>query len=227
MPSTLGLDGPSVLGMNLTWEQLVGFTATAFVVIVIPGPSVVFTISRALAHGRAVALATVVGNTLGLGLVLILVAAGLGAVVTTSAMAFTVLKVVGAAYLIWLGIQAIVHRKEFHPEQAGADGGNGISSLTAVRQGFIVGVSNPKSFLIFAALLPQFLNTSGGSSTVQMLVLGSVAVALGLVSDSIWALVASQLRDWFARSPRRSETLGVAGGSSMIALGIGLALARK
>ncbi|MFS3130118.1 LysE family translocator [Nocardioides sp. Bht2] len=212
--------------MNLTWEQLVGFTATAFVVIVIPGPSVVFTISRALAHGRAVALATVVGNTLGLGLVLILVAAGLGAVVTTSAMAFTVLKVVGAAYLIWLGIQAIMHRKEFHPEQAGADG-PAISTRTAIRQGFIVGVSNPKSFLIFAALLPQFLNTSGGSSTLQMLVLGSVAVLLGLVSDSVWAVVAAQLRDWFARSPRRSETLGVAGGSSMIALGIGLALARK
>ncbi|CAM3310412.1 LysE family translocator [Nocardioides dubius] len=213
--------------MDLTWAQLLGFTATAFVVIVIPGPSVVFTIGRALAHGRAVALATVLGNALGLAVVLVLVAAGLGAVVTTSALAFTVLKVVGAAYLIWLGIQAIAHRKEFHPEQAGATATARITRATAIRQGFIVGVSNPKSFLLFAALLPQFVSPDAGSTTAAMLVLGSVALLLALASDSLWALLASALRDWFTRSPARASGVGIAGGSAMISLGIGLLFSRR
>ena len=92
-------------------EQLLGFGLAAFVLIAIPGPSVVFVVGRALAYGRGVALTTVLGNTLGLLVVLLLVAFGLGVVVQESIVVFTVLKLAGAAYLVWLGVQAVRHRR--------------------------------------------------------------------------------------------------------------------
>ncbi|TIC83300.1 LysE family translocator [Nocardioides sp. GY 10113] len=205
-------------------DQLWGFGLAALVVIVIPGPSVVFTVGRALAYGHRVAIATVVGNTAGLFLVMVLVAAGLGAIVAESILVFTVIKLVGAAYLVWLGVQALRHR---HRLRISADRSAGVlTSRQAVRQGFVVGVSNPKGFLLFAALLPPFVDRSAEAASVpvQMAVLGLFAVAIGLVCDSAWALAAGRARDWFARSPGRGAGLGAIGGTSMIGLGVGLAL---
>ena len=95
--------------MPVTTEHLLGFSLAALVIIVIPGPSVLFLVGRALSYGRAVALLTVVGNTVGLAVVMVLVALGLGAIVAESLLVFTVLKYAGAAYLVWLGVQAIRH----------------------------------------------------------------------------------------------------------------------
>ncbi|MGO4256893.1 LysE family translocator [Marmoricola sp. RAF53] len=205
-------------------DQALAFALAAFVIIVIPGPSVVFVIGRALSYGRPVALASVAGNTLGLVTIVALVALGLGAVVQESILVFTVLKLAGAAYLVWLGVEAFRHRKDFLVP-AGTDLGRAPMTVgRAIRQGYVVGASNPKGYIMLAAVLPQFVDRGEGQAPLQMLVLGLMATLIGLVSDSTWALVASQLRTWFNRSPRRGEAMGAVGGASMIGLGVAVAV---
>jgi threonine/homoserine/homoserine lactone efflux protein len=211
----------------LTLEQILTFGLAALVLIVIPGPSVVFVIGRALAYGRGVALASVIGNSLGLLTIVVLVALGLGVVVQESIVVFNVLKVAGAAYLVYLGVEALRHRRDFLAGDADSLGRERppMTWKRAIRQGFVVGVTNPKAYMILAAVLPQFVDRGAGHVQVQLLLLGLLAFAIGMVSDSVWAIVASQLRSWFVRSPRRGEAVGAVGGISMIGLGVGLALA--
>lgn len=204
-------------------DQLLGFGLAALVLIVIPGPSVVFVVGRAVSYGQRTALASVLGNTLGLFVVMTLVAVGLGSVVAESVVVFTVVKLLGAAYLVYLGVQALRHRHEIRVTGGGAR--VPLSGGAALRQGFVVGISNPKGFLLFAALLPPFVDPGRGSVPLQLFVLGLAAVLLGLVCDCVWALAAGRARAWFARSPRRGSALGALGGTSMIGLGVGLALA--
>lgn len=204
----------------VTTEQLLAFGLAAFVIIVIPGPSVLFVIGRALSYGRSVAITSVAGNSAGLLLVAVLVALGLGAVVAESVVVFTVVKLLGAAYMVWLGVQAIRHRRTALRDQPGLP--PALPRPTALRQGFVVGVSNPKAFMMFAAVLPQFVDRAAGQVTAQMLVLGIYAFAIGLVSDLVWAVLASRLRTWFGSSPHRGQALGTVGGVSMVGLGVGL-----
>jgi threonine/homoserine/homoserine lactone efflux protein len=206
----------------VTMHQVVAFGLVALVLIAIPGPSVVFTIGRALTYGRTVALTTVVGNSFGLLAALILVSLGLGDLVATSDVAFEVVKVGGAVFLVYLGIQALRHRHGI--EVTGATEAPVMHGLRALRQGFVVGFTNPKAYVIFAAVLPPFIDRDRGSATVQMLLLGSVAFVIGLCSDSLWALLASQLRRWFNASPTRGRALGTVGGMSMIGLGVAVAV---
>jgi threonine/homoserine/homoserine lactone efflux protein len=208
----------------LTPDQVIAFGVAALILIAIPGPSVVFVIGRALAYGRGVALASVVGNSLGLLTIVFLVALGLGVVVEESIVVFQVLKLAGAAYLVYLGVEAVRHRKEFLTRDQGVSAGKAMTWRRAIRQGYVVGVSNPKAYMILAAVLPQFVDRATGHVQLQLLLLGLLAFVIGLVSDSTWALVASQLRQWFVRSPRRGEAVGAVGGASMIGLGVGLAL---
>jgi len=208
----------------LTPDQVIAFGVAALILIAIPGPSVVFVIGRALAYGRGVALASVVGNSLGLLTIVFLVALGLGVVVEESIVVFQVLKLAGAAYLVYLGVEAVRHRKEFLTQDQGTSAGKAMTWRRAIRQGYVVGVSNPKAYMILAAVLPQFVDRATGHVPLQLLLLGLLAFVIGLVSDSTWALVASQLRQWFVRSPRRGEAVGAVGGASMIGLGVGLAL---
>jgi threonine/homoserine/homoserine lactone efflux protein len=208
----------------LTPDQVIAFGVAALILIAIPGPSVVFVIGRALAYGRGVALASVVGNSLGLLTIVFLVALGLGVVVEESIVVFQVLKLAGAAYLVYLGVEAVRHRKEFFTQDQSASAGKAMTWRRAIRQGYVVGVSNPKAYMILAAVLPQFVDRAIGHVQLQLLLLGLLAFVIGLVSDSTWALVASQLRQWFVRSPRRGEAVGAVGGASMIGLGVGLAL---
>jgi threonine/homoserine/homoserine lactone efflux protein len=207
----------------ITVDQFLAFGLAALILIAIPGPSVVFVIGRALAYGRGVALATVAGNTAGLLVIVVLVSLGLGAIVQESILVFTVLKFVGAAYLVWLGIQAIRHRKGFIVNGDGTSGAAALTWTRVIRQGFVVGVSNPKAFMIIGAVLPQFIDRGNGHVQAQMLLLGLIAVAIGLLSDSLWAVIASQLRAWFNASNKRGEAMGTVGGLSMIGLGVGLA----
>ncbi|MGA8257934.1 MAG: LysE family translocator [Nocardioides sp.] len=208
----------------ITHEQILTFGIAAAILIAIPGPSVVFVVGRALAYGRGVALASVAGNTLGLLTIVVLVAAGLGVVVQESMVVFTILKLAGAAYLVYLGIQAIRHRTGF---QVDDDTTASLPVRVAMRQGFVVGVSNPKAFMIFGALLPQFVLPDAGQVPLQLLLLGLVAVVIGLLSDGLWAVLASRVRDWFTATPRRGEALGVVGGTSMIGLGVALAVSGR
>lgn len=205
-------------------DQLLGFGLAAFVLIVIPGPSVMFVVGRAVSYGQRVALASVLGNTAGLFLVMSLVCVGLGAVVAESQLVFTSIKLAGAAFLVWLGIQALRHRRDL---RFGADGERSpVAGWRAFRQGFVVGISNPKGFMIFAAMLPPFVDRSAGAAAVpvQMFALGCVAVLLGLICDSVWAFAAGRTRDWFVASERRGSMLGAVGGTSMTGLGVGMAL---
>ena len=208
----------------VTIHQVLAFGLVALVVIAIPGPSVVFTVGRALTYGRAVALTTVVGNALGLLTALVLVVLGLGEIVATSNVVFEVVKFGGALYLVYLGIQALRHRHGITVTKEGQAAGPPLRPLTALRQGYLVGFTNPKGYVMFVALLPQFLDRSRGDEALQMLVLGSIAFVIGLCSDSVWALLASQLRRWFNASPQRGRALGTVGGVSMIGLGVAVAV---
>jgi threonine/homoserine/homoserine lactone efflux protein len=209
----------------ISLDQVLAFGLAAVIIIVIPGPSVVFVVGRALSYGRGVALASVAGNTLGLITIAVLVALGLGVVVQESMVVFTVLKLAGAAYLIWLGFDALRRRREFLVADTGDGARTPMSVGRAIRQGYVVGATNPKGYIMLAAVLPQFVDRSSGHVQAQMLVLGLLATTIGMVSDSLWALVASQLRNWFNSSPKRGEAMGTVGGVSMIGLGVALAVA--
>jgi threonine/homoserine/homoserine lactone efflux protein len=201
-------------------SQWLAFLVASFLFIQVPGPSLLFTIGRALTVGRREALLSVVGNALGLLVQIGFVALGLGAVVAASASAFTVLKLVGAVYVVWLGVSAIRHRADARValEQQEVPSRHG----HAVRTGLVVGVTNPKTIVFFAAFLPQFTSDSG-SAAVQLVLLGVVFAVLAVCSDSVWALGAGKAREWFAREPQRLDRLGATGGAMMIALGITLA----
>lgn len=203
-------------------DRLLAFAIVAVIFVAVPGPSVLFTVSRALTLGKRPALLTVIGNAAGVYMHVIAVAFGVAAIVESSVLAFSVLKFAGAAYLIYLGVQMLRHRRRL-PDLLGQP-----SAVAGPRKvladGFVVGVTNPKSVVFFAAILPQFVTPANGQLTSQLLVLGLVAIAAALVCDSIWAVAAGTVRDWFARAPRRLEAIGGAGGLVMMGLGVHLAL---
>jgi len=207
--------------------RLLAFAAVALVIIVIPGPSVLFVVGRALAHGRRVGLASVLGNESGSLVLVALVAGGVGPLVQRSALLFTTLKLAGAAYLVFLGARAFLRRRRHALAELAALAGAAEAPrgwARAMLQGFLVGVSNPKTAVFFAAILPQFVARSRGDVPVQMLVLGATFALIATVSDGAWSLVASEARAWFGRSPRRLELVGGTGGLAMIGLGLTLAV---
>jgi threonine/homoserine/homoserine lactone efflux protein len=204
-------------------NQWIAFLVASILFIQVPGPSLLFMLGRALTVSLRDALISVVGNGLGLVTQVMLVALGLGAVVATSATAYTVLKVVGAGYVIYLGIQAIRHRGDARralltgdpePERRGR----------ALATGFVVGVTNPKTIVFFVAFLPQFTSDSAAAGP-QLALLGLVFGAMAVTSDSIWATLAGKARRWFASEPSRLDKLGAAGGVMMIGLGTTMAVA--
>ncbi|MET9488436.1 LysE family translocator [Nocardia sp. NPDC006630] len=202
--------------------NLLAFLVAGTILIVIPGPGVLFVIGRALSSGRRAALLSVLGHSLGVLAMLVLVAAGLGAVVAASAIALTVVKLAGAVYLIYLGVQAIRERRSLREAwESRAEPAQGVRLL---RQAFLVGVSNPKAIIFFSAVLPQFVSPAAGRVPLQILILGLIFVAIALVSDGTWALAAGLARDWFGRSPKRLENLGAAGGVMIIGLGATVAV---
>jgi threonine/homoserine/homoserine lactone efflux protein len=209
-----------------TGSSLAGFTLAALALIVVPGPSVLFVVSRGVALGRRAAVATAFGNEAGLVVQVVAVAFGLGAVVERSVVAFSVVKLLGAAYLVYLGVQAWRHRRALaaglsEPEQAPRRIGR------ILREGFVVGATNPKGLLLFTSVLPQFVDPGGGSVAVQLLVLGAIFCAIALLCDSTWALLAGAARTWLVSSPRRLSAIGGSGGLVMIGLGAGLAVSER
>jgi len=198
--------------------QVAAFAVASFILIAIPGPSVLFVVGRALAYGRRTALASVAGNAAGLEVVAACVALGIGTLVERSALVFIVVKLAGAGYLIWLGIRAVRQRRGMASAFAAAPAP--YRQRRAMLEGFVVGVANPKAVILFAAVLPQFVNRRAGHVPVQMLLLSLVSFAIALVSDSAWGLLASTVRAWFACSPRRLQLVSLGGGLAMIALGL-------
>jgi threonine/homoserine/homoserine lactone efflux protein len=205
-----------------TTGQLLGFALASLVLIVVPGPGVLFVVGRALAHGRRTALATALGHAAGNYVVAAFVAVGLGTLLQRSAEAFVIVKIAGALYLIWLGIHAIRRRKSLAEAMAVAAAPR--EGWRAARDGGVVGITNPKAYILFGAILPQFVNRTAGHVPEQMLILALVSVFIGAISDCSWGFAASAVRAWFARSPRRIEMVGGAGGLAMIGVGVTVAV---
>jgi threonine/homoserine/homoserine lactone efflux protein len=202
-------------------SALAAFVLASFILVVVPGPSVLFVISRGVALGRKAAVLTVLGNEIGLFLQVLLVAAGIGSLVERSVVAYEVLRIAGAAYIVYLGVQAIRHRRSLSTV---LDVTATRSSRHIVREGFIVGITNPKAIVFFTAVLPQFVDPDGAAVPLQMVLLGLISVTVAFVSDSAWGVLAGTARAWLSGAPHRLERLGGAGGLMMIGLGTRLAV---
>ena len=197
----------------------------ALAVTAVPGPTVLFVVSRGVALGRSAALATVLGNELGLMIQVCAISVGLGSIVERSIAVYSAIRLLGAAYLVYLGVQAIRHRGEL-----AATIGRGAMAMPGRRivwQGMVVGVSNPKAFLLFAAILPQFTDPAAGHLPLQMFLLGVICVLIALASDTVWALIAGTARTWFERSPRRLRAIGAGAGAVMVGLGVRIAVSGR
>ena len=210
--------------MNLVIPtRLPEYFIAAVAIILAPGPSVLFTIARAIAWGRKVAVMTVIGNASGFLVLSILVAVGIGPIIQKSALAYAVVQWGGGLYLIYLGIDAIRKRSE-HAADMTNQGPRVPSVGQSIRDGFWVGVLNPKAIVFFAAVLPQFVDIDGGNVTAQLLFMGLVFCVLAFISDGTWGLLAGTARQWLATDARRLEGLRATGGLVMIVLGILLRL---
>jgi threonine/homoserine/homoserine lactone efflux protein len=211
--------------MPVNAAHIASFAVVAAVLILVPGPSVLFVVGRALSLGRRAALLSVVGNAIGEYVQVLLVAAGIGTLVQRSVALFSVLRLAGAAYLVFLGVRAIMHRRD--AAAAVSEARVTPSRTRILRDGVVVGVTNPKTLAFFLAVLPGFVDTAAGAVVAQLLLLGLVWTVIALISDSTWALAAGQARTWLGRSPRRLEAMGVTGGTAMIGLGVYLATSTR
>jgi threonine/homoserine/homoserine lactone efflux protein len=203
-------------------SHVVAFALLSFILIIIPGPNVLFVVSRSLMLGRAAGVGTAIGGQLGVYGQVATVAFGVGALVERSVLLFTVIKLAGAVYLVYLGVQGVRHRRELWAALEAPVETRSVGRI--IRDGFFVGLTNPKSIVFFTAVLPQFVDRSAGNVPAQMLLLGALFMAIAVLCDSTWALAAGTARTWIARSPRRLELIGGAGGLAMISIGASLAL---
>lgn len=201
-------------------DHLLAFVLIAFVLILVPGPSVLFVVTRSLTLGRGAGVATVVGNTAGVYVQVIAVALGLGALVQESIAVFQIVKWCGAAYLVFLGVQTFRHRRSLAAALDAPVERRVLRRILA--DGFVVGLLNPKVIVFFMAVLPQFVDRSG-SVTMQLLTLGAIFCAIALLCDSMWVLLAGAARGRLVSSPRRLAAIGGTGGLVLAGLGAGLA----
>ncbi len=208
------LAGERVIGGT----QLVTFFVASIIIIMVPGPSVLFTLARGVAWGRTVAVLTVLGNSLGTLVLAVVVALGLGPLLARSSASSIALQLLGGGYLVWLGIDALRHRRAHAAAMASREEQRP-TPIRIVRQGFTVGILNPKSLVFFAAVFPHFVNATKGNVTTQLVELGIVFSAMAFVSDSTWGLIAGTARVWLSGSPKRLVTLRTVGGCVMTTLG--------
>jgi threonine/homoserine/homoserine lactone efflux protein len=200
------------------------FAVAAITLLVIPGPAVLYIVTRSVDQGRAAGLASVCGIHVGTLLHVAAAALGLSALLVSSAAAYDTVRWLGAAYLVWLGVRRLLARDE--PPGPGADlhpSRRGLGRIFA--QGVVVNVLNPKTALFFFAFLPQFVDPSRGSVPFQVVVLGVAFVLLGLVSDGAYAVAASSGARWLRRRPGVARTSRLLSGGVLISLGVTTALA--
>ena len=206
----------------ISGARLTQFFIASILIILVPGPSVLFTLARGVAWGRLVAVLTVLGNTLGTLVLSVIVAFGLGPLLSHSRALAITLQLGGGVYLLYLGVDALRRRHE-HARAMLERESTRPSARRIVRQGFVVGVLNPKSLVFFAAVFPHFVDRARGHLTVQLLVLGVIFSALAFCSDSSWGLIAGTARQWLSGSPSRLVALRSIGGCVMCVLGLVIA----
>ena len=197
------------------WEYLI---ATVLIILA-PGPSVLFTIARAIAWGRVAAIAPVIGNAFGMFLVSVLVAFGLGPLLQSSKLFYNSIQWAGGAYLIYLGYAAIAASRVDAQGMQKTEGSKP-SFFTSLKNGFWVGVLNPKSIVFFAAILPQFVDQEKNNVTAQLLLLGAICATIALISDGSYGLLAGTVRSWLAGDVKRLIFMRRFGGVVMIGLGL-------
>jgi threonine/homoserine/homoserine lactone efflux protein len=202
-----------VIPANL-WEYIV----TSMVIILAPGPSVLFVIARAIAWGRMTAIFTVLGNATGVYILSVLVAVGLGPLLQRSDLAYSAIQWGGGAYLVYLGIDAL-RQRHVHAQEMATGKGAHPTPWSSARDGFLVGILNPKTLVFFAAVLPQFIDRDRGNVTAQLLLLGAIFCIMATISDGTWGVVAGTARNWLSGEASRLVALRTAGGIVMIILG--------
>lgn len=200
-------------------SHLTQFFIASAVIIIVPGPSVMFAVARGVAWGRAVAVLTVLGNSLGAFLLSVIVAVGLGPFIANSKTFSTVLQIMGGCYLLWLGFGALRHRRA-HAEAMTKREAVRPPRLQVIRQGFMVGVLNPKALVFFVAVFPHFVDRSQGHVTFQLLLFGAIFSVMAFCSDGTWGLIAGTAREWLANSPARLVAMRVTGACVMMTLGL-------
>lgn len=205
--------------------RILAFALAAAVLAAVPGPSVLFVVSSSLLRGRRAGVRAALGDNCGKLVQVVAVAAGAGLVLEQSVAVFEAVKLAGAAYLMYLGVQTIRHRARFR-----AALGATAQSRTVGRDlwdGLVVGATNPKGAVIMTAVLPQFVDPRSGAVPLQLLTLGAIFLGLTLVADLAWAMGAGLARSWVARAPRRVDVVGVAGGTALIGLGVAVAVSGR
>ena len=202
-------------------SRLALFVGAALLLLVVPGPAVLYVVTQSVSHGRRAGLASVAGITTGTLVHIAAATVGLSALLASSALAFDVVKYAGAAYLIVVGIRRL------RGPGAGATARRREPSASLgrlYRQGIVVNVLNPKTALFFLAFLPQFVDPSRGAAWAQILLLGLLFACLGFCSDGVWALVAGTLGERLRRSMRFPQVQRYVSGSVFVGLGAVAAL---
>ncbi|RVU18827.1 LysE family translocator [Methylobacterium oryzihabitans] len=204
------------------------YCAAALVLAVTPGPGIFYVAARTLAGGRAEGVASGFGTGLG-GMAHVLAGSlGVSALVLASAELFTTLKLLGAAYLVWIGIRTMGSaRREAAKTLAGGPATPPMGTRRAFREGVLVEALNPKTAAFFLAFIPQFVDPHAGGVAAQFVVLGSISVALNTLADIGVAYAASGIRAGAAAHPDLVRRLREGSGAAMVALGLGLALAKR
>jgi threonine/homoserine/homoserine lactone efflux protein len=197
-------------------EVFAAFAVASLALLIVPGPSVLYIVTRSMDQGRAAGLVSVLGIHTGSIVHVAAAAFGLSAILASSALSYGIVKYAGAAYLIWLGIRAIRGRGEEHPDVAGK--GHSLGRIYA--QGVVVNVLNPKTALFFLAFLPQFVDVSKGSVPLQIVLLGITFILLGFVSDGSYALVSARVSRTLAARGRSGVMRRWLPGLTLIGLGI-------
>jgi RhtB (resistance to homoserine/threonine) family protein len=198
------------------------FFSAALALNLSPGPDLIYILSRSIAHGRRVGLASVAGVCTGAFVHVLAASIGLSAILATSATAFTLVKYVGAAYLIYMGVKSL--RSAGAEFSSAKDTETDVSLWRAFRQGVLIDVLNPKVAVFFMAFLPQFVKPGHGGESLQLVMLGTLVICVAIVVEAFFVLVASKATNFFRVNPTASGWLDRILGSVLIGLGIRLAL---
>jgi threonine/homoserine/homoserine lactone efflux protein len=198
------------------------FVSAALVLLVVPGPAVLYIFARSVEQGRLAGFVSILGIHVATLVHVAAAALGLSAVLASSVLAFSLIKYVGAAYLIWLGLKRIFSQRQIVDVEVTV-AGNGYWRL--FRDGFLVNLLNPKTALFFFAFLPQFADVERGHLAMQIAAMGLIFTTLGIVTDSCYALAAGTIGNWLRRSPAYLQVERYVSGALFIGLGLTAALA--
>ena len=204
-------------------HSLALFVVAALALLLVPGPAVLYVVARSLQQGRRAGLASVLGIHVGTLAHIAAATVGLSALVVSSAVAFTAVKVAGAAYLIGLGLWTLLSRRAERDVALGSER----NLRRAFAQGIVVNVLNPKTALFFLAFLPQFVDADAAHPAAQIAFLGVLFALLGLVTDSLWALAAGTAGGVLRRSERLLRGQRYVAGSVYVGLGVATAFAGR